>query len=112
MTICDLLLRITSRSETDPGYQEDNAPCHVSARANEWKRDNAIGTYDGQPKVQISTLLKMFGKPLKKGRISEIENGDDLKCVVQEILTALLRHYIQSLNASIPKRASYVSEAK
>ena len=25
-------------------FQEDNAPCHVSARANEWKRDNSIGT--------------------------------------------------------------------
>ena len=66
MTVCDLLLRSISRSETDPGSQEDNAPCHESARANKWKRDNSIGTYDGQPKVQISTLLKMFGKPLKK----------------------------------------------
>ena len=38
--------------------------------------------------------------------ISEIENADNLKRVVQEIWTALSQHYIQSLYApaSIPKR--------
>ena len=37
-------------------FQEDNAPCHVSARANEWKQDSSIGT------LPTSTLLKIFGK--------------------------------------------------
>ena len=45
-------------------------------------------------------------------RISEIENANDLKRVVQEIWTALPQHYIQSLYASIPKRIRSVIRAR
>lgn len=39
-----------------------------------------------------------------QGRISEIENADYLKQVLQEIWTAMPQHYKRSLYARIPKR--------
>ena len=50
-------------------FQEDNAPCHVSVSANEWKRDNSIGTLPWPTRVQTSTLSKMFGKLILKNRV-------------------------------------------
>ena len=96
-------------------FQEDNAPCHVSARANEWKRDNSIGSLPWLAQSPDYNIIENVWKTIKirvQRRISEIEYADDLKRVVQEIWTALPQHYIQSLYASMPKRIRSVIRAR
>ena len=49
-------------------FQEDNAPCHVSARANEWKRDNSIGSLPWPAQSSELNIIENVCKNYKNSR--------------------------------------------
>jgi hypothetical protein len=77
---------------------QDNAPCHVSLRANQWKEENGIHTLLWPPQSIDLNIIENVWKVLKiqvqKG-LREIKNADDLRHVVLDIWTGLGLHYIQ-----------------
>jgi hypothetical protein len=44
--------------QTDWIFQEDNAPCHISVRANQWKEENNINTLPWPDMARCIILLK------------------------------------------------------
>ena len=88
-------------------FQEDNAPCHVSARSNEWKQNNDIETLPWPPQSPDLNIIENVWKVLKirvQRRANEIRNADDLKHVVQDTWSNLPLVYIRSLYQSLPRR--------
>lgn len=96
-------------------FQEDNAPCHVSARANAWKITNNISTLPWPAQSPDLNIIENVWKTLKtriQRRTSEIKNAEDLKRITLETWTALPLHYIRSLYDSIPRRIRSVIRTK
>jgi len=96
-------------------FQEDNAPCHVSIRANAWKKDNGIVTLPWPAQSPDINIIENVWRVLKcrvQKRVNEIKNDKDLIRIVTEIWTDLPLHYIRSLYHSIPRRIRDVLRAK
>jgi hypothetical protein len=96
-------------------FQEDNASCHVSLQANQWKEENGICTLLWPPQSPDLNIIENVWKVLKiqvQKRLREIKNADDLRRVVLDIWTGLGLHYIQSLYDSIPRRIRCVLRSR
>ena len=108
-----LLLNIFLR--TVGTLQEDNAPCHVSVRTTQWKRDNHIPTLPWPPQSPDLNIIENVWRTLKiqlKTRVNDIKTKQDLKDAVQDIWYKLPLHYIQSLFQSIPTRLRAIMRGK
>ena len=67
---------------------------------------NGIGTLPWQAQSPDRNIIENVWKTIKirvHRRISEIENADKLKLVLQEIWTALPQHYIKGRIQKLPK---------
>ena len=96
-------------------FQEDNAPCHVSLRANQWKDENGIRTLLWPPQIPDLNIIENVWKVLKiqvQKRLGEIKNANDLRRVVLDIWTDLGLHYIRSIYESIPRRIRCVLRSR
>ena len=73
--------------------QEDNAPCHVSLRANQWKTENNVQTLPWPSQSPDLNIIENVWKTIKarlKRRLGEIQNGADLVRVVHDIWTSVI----------------------
>jgi hypothetical protein len=87
--------------------QEDNAPCHVSARTTWWKRGNQIPTLSWPAQSPDLNIIENVWRTLKiclQRQLHTIKTKDDLIASVKNIWYNLPLHYIQSLYDSIPRR--------
>ena len=87
--------------------QEDNAPCHVSARTTQWKRDNQIPALSWPAQSPDLNIIENVWRTLKiylQRQLHTIKTKDDLIASVKNIWYNLPLHYIQSLYDSIPWR--------
>ena len=94
---------------------EDNAPCHVSVRTTQWKRDNHIPTLPWPPQSPDLNIIENVWQTLKiqlKRRVNDIKSKQDLIDAVQDIWYKLPLHYIHSLFQSIPTRLRAVMRGK
>ena len=60
-------------------FQEDNAPCHVSARANEWKREIFIGTLQWSAQSSGLNIIENVWKTIKIAKILTSRNLDKVR---------------------------------
>ena len=96
-------------------FQEDNALCHVSLRANQWKDENRIRTLLWPPQSPDLNIIENVWKVLKiqvQKRLREIKNANELRRVVLDIWTDLGLHYIRCLYDSIPRRIRCVLRSR
>ena len=75
-------------------FQEDNAPCHVSVRANHWKEENDINTlpWPAESPAPDLNIIENVWKVLKiqvQRRVNEIRNVQDLNRIVSDIWSSL-----------------------
>ena len=87
-------------------FQEDNAPCHVSVRANLWKEENNINTLPWPAQSPDLNIMENVWKMLNiqvQRRVSEIRNAQDLKRIVSDIWSSLPLHYVRSLHGSLSR---------
>ena len=64
-------------------FQEDNAPCHVSLRAIQWKEENGIRTLLWPPQSPELNIIENVWKVLKiqvQKRLREIKNANETCC--------------------------------
>jgi hypothetical protein len=95
--------------------QEDNAPCHVSVRTTQCKRDNYIPTLPWPPQSPDLNIIENVWRTLKiqlKRRVNDIKTKQDLIDAVQDIWYKLPLHYIQSLFQSFSTRLKTVMRGK
>ena len=94
---------------------QDNAPCHVSRRTNQWKTEIDIPTLEWPPQSPDLNIIENVWIVIKtkvQRRIDDIRNAEDLKTVVAKIWTSLQLHYIRSLYDSLPMRLRVVLRAR
>ena len=88
--------------------QENNAPCHVSVRTTQCKRDNYIPTLPWPPQNPDLNIIENVWRTLKiqlKTRVNDIKTKQDLKDAVQDKLPL---HCIQSISKySTPIESRY-----
>jgi len=96
-------------------FQDDNAPCHKSARTQAWKRENDIPTLNWPSQSPDVNVIENVWRTMKirlQTRVTYITNRATLISEVKKIWASLTPTYIQSLYASIPKRLRHVIIAK
>ena len=74
---------------------QDNAPCHVSPRTNQWKTEIDIPTLEWPPQSPDLNIIEKVGKVMKtkvQRQTDDIRNAEDLKTAVAEIWTPLQLH--------------------
>ena len=69
-------------------FQEDNAPCHVSVKANQRKEENDINTLPWPAQSPDLNIIKKVWKVLKmqvQRQVNKIRNAQNLKRIVSDI---------------------------
>ena len=96
-------------------FKENNAPCHVSRAANQWKEANEIPVLEWPSQSLDLNIIENIWKKLKQlveKCLEDIDSKDSLIRVVMEEWTGISVDYIQSLYYTLPQRISALRKAK
>lgn len=92
-------------------YQDDNAPCHNSKRALEWKRQNHINSLNWPSQSPDINIIENVWRAMKiqlRNSKCDIRNKDTLVEEVKRIWSTLTPVYIRSLYNTLPRRVRHV----
>lgn len=96
-------------------FQDDNAPCHASRRAVQWKRENELNCLNWPSQSPDLNIIENVWRTIKiklQNSKCDILNKQILVREVKKIWVGLTPVYIQSLYNSISRRIRSVIVAK
>jgi hypothetical protein len=96
-------------------FQDDNAPCHASRRAVQWKRENELNCLNWPSQSPDLNIIENVWRTVKiklQNSKCDILNKKILVREVKKIWVGLTPVYIQSLYNSISRRIRSVIVAK
>ena len=95
-------------------FQQDNAPCHVSATSRRWFEPHQIEVLDWPPQSPDLNPIKNLWAILKKKvmRLGPIETKQQLKAAIETAFGEIEETTLLNLVRSMPKRIKGVIGAK
>lgn len=94
-------------------FQQDNAPCHKSARTMTWFRENSIELLDWPAQSpDLNPIEHLWGLLKRRVRRHTINNREELKRYLRLEWNAITAEDCKNLVSCLPKRISAVIKAK